>query len=249
MTTARLEVTRAHGSRSTAAAGGNGAAPRADRAEIGRTLGLLYEPGDVVELRAPGSRQGTLSGYFDDMAALAAAGAELSGTVSAVYVTLNPVKRALLARTVNRVKPYAKITTADADILERRWLLFDFDPQRPAGISSTDAEHAAALAAARACRQWLIEQGIPSASLALADSGNGGHVLARIDLPNTPESTTLVRRCLEATAPACNTAEVVLDPTVYNAARIVKLYGTVAAKGDTTEERPHRSTRMLEPLP
>jgi hypothetical protein len=232
-----------------ASAGGNGAAPHADREEIRRALALLFQPGDVVELRAPGSRQGTLSGYFDDMEALASAAVRWSGTVPAIYVTMNPVKPALLARAVNRVIPYAKITTGDADILVRRWLLCDLDPTRPTGISSTDAEHAAALAAARACRQWLIEQGIPSASLVLADSGNGGHVLARIDLPNTPESTMLVRRCLEATARACTTADVGLDLTVYNAARIVKLYGTVAAKGDTTEERPHRSTRTLEPLP
>jgi len=173
----------------------------------------------------------------------------LSGTVPGVYVTLNPVKPALLARAANKVKPYAKATTSDADVLVRRWLLFDLDAARPAGISSTDAEHAAALEAARRCTDWLVAQGVPRASLVLADSGNGGHVLARVDLPNTPESTALVRRCLEAAARACTTADVVLDRTVYNAARIVKLYGTVAAKGDATADRPHRGARTLEDLP
>jgi hypothetical protein len=225
------------------------AAPRADRDEIRRALALLYEPGHVVELRAPESAQRTISGYFDDFDALAAAAVRLSGTVPGVYVTLNPVQPALLARAVNKTKPYAKATTSDADILVRRWMLFDLDPRRASGISSTTAEHAAALAAARRCTGWLIDQGVPRTSLVLADSGNGGHVLARVDLPNTPESTALVRRCLEAAALACNTADVMLDPTVYNAARIVKLYGTSSAKGDATADRPHRGTRTFEDIP
>jgi len=223
--------------------------PTADRTEILGALRVLFEPGSVVELRAPGSAQRTISGYFDDFEALAAAAVGLSGTVPGVYVTLNPVNPALLARATNTVKPWARYTTADGDILVRRWMLFDLDAVRPAGISSTVAEHAAALEAARCCTDWLVDQGVPRASLILADSGNGGHVLARVDLPNTPESTALVRRCLEAAARACSTPGVVLDRTVYNAARIVKLYGTVAAKGDATADRPHRGARTLEGLP
>ena len=35
--------------------------------------------------------------------------------------------------------------TADKDILRRRKLLVDLDPVRPAGVSSSDEEHAAAI--------------------------------------------------------------------------------------------------------
>jgi hypothetical protein len=45
--------------------------PIADRAEVARALALLYFPGDVVELRAPGRAKGTTSGYFDDFDTLA----------------------------------------------------------------------------------------------------------------------------------------------------------------------------------
>jgi hypothetical protein len=198
------------------------AAARPDPAEIARAVALLYQPGDVVELRAPGSRRGTLSGYFDDFAALVEQASGLRD-VDGTYVTLNPVKPALLARAQNKVKPYVKVTTSDADIVARRWMLFDFDPIRAAGISSTDAEHEAALAAARGCRTWLCEEiGIPRTSLVLTDSGKAAHLLARIDLPNTAEATALVRRCLEAAALFCNSTDVVVDTTVYNAARIVK---------------------------
>ncbi len=37
-----------------------------------------------------------------------------------------------------------------------------------------------------------------------------------------------------------------VDRTTFNAARISKLYGTLAAKGDSTAERPHRMSALLE---
>jgi putative DNA primase/helicase len=36
-----------------------------------------------------------------------------------------------------------------------------------------------------------------------------------------------------------------IDTTVFNAARIVKAYGSLAAKGDNTTDRPHRIARLL----
>jgi hypothetical protein len=40
--------------------------------------------------------------------------------------------------------------------------------------------------------------------------------------------------------------QVSVDTGVYNAARIWKLYGTIACKGDNTPERPHRPARFIE---
>jgi hypothetical protein len=226
----------------------NSSPSRADRDEIIRALRILHLAGDVVELRMPKSgKLGTQSGYFDDFNLLADEACRLSGTVPGVYVTLNPVKSALLARYHNRVQRYADVTTGDADIVERRWIPLDFDPLRPSGISSTDYEHEAALDAARACRTWLVERrGISPQSLVLGDSGNGGHLLVRTNLPNTPDARTLVQHCIEATALYCSTADVLIDPGVFNASRIWKLYGTMACKGDVTADRPHRLARLLE---
>jgi len=39
---------------------------------------------------------------------------------------------------------------------------------------------------------------------------------------------------------------VCVDTTTANAARIWKLYGTTARKGDSTEERPHRVSKLLK---
>ena len=61
----------------------SGSVEEADRSEIDRALQLLFEPGQVVELRAlevpDRMRQRTVSGYFDDLDLLAEEAAKLSG--------------------------------------------------------------------------------------------------------------------------------------------------------------------------
>jgi hypothetical protein len=203
------------------------------------------EPGQVVELRALNTpRDATVSGYFDDPETLAQAAAGWSGRAPAVYFTLNPVNPALLARANNRLMNRAKSTTSDGDIVRRRWLFVDFDPKRPAGISATDAEHEAALDRARQCRNWLSSMGWPSP--VRADSSNGAHLLYPIDLPNEPASAELVKRCLQALDFQFSDTSVEVDQTTYNAARICKLYGTLSCKGDSTRDRPHRLSQLLD---
>ncbi len=120
---------------------------KADRETIAEAIRVLFEPGQVVELRVPkAGKLGTVSGYFNDYAKLAEELERLSGNAPAVYYSLNPVNPALLARANNHTNPYAKGTTSDAadNILKRRWLLIDCDPVRPSDISSTDEEKEAA---------------------------------------------------------------------------------------------------------
>ena len=80
----------------------------------------------------------------------------------------------------------------------------------------------------------------------LADSGNGGHGLYRIDLPNDDASRTLLKTCLEVLALYFTDSVVSLDVGVFNAARILKVYGTLACKGDHLPERPHRLSQLLD---
>ena len=219
------------------------ASPKVDLAEIRRALDFLFEPGQVSEMRVLHTRRGTVAGYFDDLDKLAAAAASQSGKAPGVYVTLNPVNPDLLARANNRTKEYARETTADRDILNRRWLPVDFDAVRTAGVSSTDAEHEAALDRARDCRDWLHGQGWPDPIF--ADSGNGAHLLYRVDLPSD-DNNRFVELSLKALAAKFNDSIVVVDVGNYNPARIWKVYGTLVAKGDSLPERPHRMARILE---
>lgn len=207
----------------------------------------LWQPGQVAEVRIPipGRYKRTDSGYFNDPEALANAIAtkQYNGTGN-IYRTLNPVKPELQARASNRIQESAKETTADSSIVHRRWFPIDLDPDRSAGISSTDLQHQKAHARAQAVRTWLGEQGW--ADPVYADSGNGAHLLYAIDLPNDDDARQLLQACLQVIGLHYSDTDVLVDLSCFNAARVWKLYGTTATKGDHTPERPHRQSRILE---
>ena len=221
---------------------------RHDRNEILRACQVLFAPGQVAELRALDAvtrewrRPHTVSGYFDDWEKLAVAAMTIQAR--GIYVTLNPVNPALLARANNRLRDMqaGDASTSDNDIVARRWLPIDCDPVRPSGISATDAEHDLALARAREIRDYLGARGWPEP--VFADSGNGGHLLYRVNLP--VDDGGLIEKALAALAFRFDDALVTVDQKNFNPARIWKLYGTVAAKGDPTPERPHRLSRWVE---
>jgi hypothetical protein len=85
-------------------------------------------------------------------------------------------------------------TIWDNEVPKRVWILIDFDPKRPLGVSSTDAEPGAVRDWARRCRDYLREQGWPEPIF--ADSGAGAHLRYRFDLPNAPEITDPIKWCL-----------------------------------------------------
>src|SRR5262245_48736800 len=215
-----------------------------DTTMIQQTASLFFQPGTVVELRILDTSRGTVSGYFDNSQTFTQAAQQWSGKAPAVYCTLNPCNPALLARAANRLKDRVKSTTSDKDIVHRYWFPLDFDPVRPADISATDVEHGAALQRAEACTTWLTQRGWPAP--VAADSGNGGHRLYRIDLPNDDDSRALLQHCLAALDMYFSDNAVTLDVSVFNAARIWKVYGTMACKGDNLPERPHRLARLLD---
>jgi hypothetical protein len=109
-------------------------------------------------------------------------------------------------------------------------------------VSSTDEEKEQALRRAREVYDYLRKRGWPDP--VAADSGNGAHLLYAVDLPNDAESLELVRGVLEALSFKFTDGTVSVDTTTCNAARIWKLYGTTARKGDSTDERPHRVSRL-----
>ena len=215
-----------------------------DNREIRRAVGVLFESGAVEELRTLKDGK-TTSGYFDDLDELVVQAARLDGRGFAVYATLNPVKGALLARAANRARSvYREPTTSDADVARRKWLPVDFDPVRPSGVSATNAEKQAELWRAREVRDYLGARCWPEP--VLGDSGNGAHLLYRVDLPNDRAGLELVKGVLEVLSFKFSDERVSVDITTANAARIWKLYGTTARKGDSTEERPHRRSRLLK---
>jgi hypothetical protein len=224
--------------------------PKPDTREVIQFLNLIAAPGQVIELRLLKVQQGgqggsrTLSGYFNDYGKLAAEAAKHNMMAQGAYITLNPANADLLARSVNRLRVAGKDCplTSDADIAARGWLPIDLDSVRAAGISATEEEHDLAIERARQICDALRIEGWPLPIL--ADSGNGGHLLYKIDLP--VDDGGIVKRCLEGLALRFDDDRVKVDQTVFNPARIWKLYGTVSRKGDSLPDRPHRLARILE---
>jgi hypothetical protein len=221
-----------------------------------KAINALFTPGDVVELRVHGSAFGEkrviATGFFSNHTSLAKFVLACSDgnlptgfEVTAVYYTLNPVSPALLKRyRPNQLHrdPHLGVTK-DKDIVKRTHLLIDCDPKRDADVSATDAEKQAALSIAPRVRDFLTSRGWPLPIE--CDSGNGSHLLYRIDLPNDSEAHVLIKNCLSALASKFDTDKVKIDQSVHNASRITKSYGSIARKGPNTTERPHRRSRML----
>jgi len=213
---------------------------------IKETISLLTNgtSDEIVEVRMLGTSKNVISGYYSDRSKLVRDVASCKERAEGIYITLNPVKPDLLARSSNRLKPYAKNTTGKADITARKWLYVDLDAVRPSGISSTDQEKLRALELAKKISEFLGEKGFPDCLL--ADSGNGYHMLYRIDLPNDEESTTVVKRFLETLDYLFSDENVKVDKSTHDPNRLVRLYGTRTCKGDNTKDRPHRISKLLE---
>jgi len=221
---------------------------RCDRSMVIQTLQLILEPGQITELRVLDAETSSYrrphieSGYYDNIGDLADVVMKFDKAKGCYFIP-NPINPALLARSVNSIRSVGNNpTTSDRDIHSRRWLLIDADPVRPTGISSTDKEHAEAIARCREVRGYLLSQGWPKPII--ADSSNGAHLLYRIDLPT--HDNGLVERRLHAIAFRFSDHCVDIDRRVFNPARLLKLYGTIAAKGDHTQDRPHRLAKLLD---
>jgi hypothetical protein len=225
--------------------------PPEPAAEVLATLLTFIRPGQITELRAlEVDGRATYFGYFDHehLPDMARAAIDLEGRAKGVYFIPNPIKPELLARCPNRVrKAHSGELTKDEDILAREWMLVDVDPERPANTSSTAAEKAAGHEVIEPARFYLLEEMEADAdALVLCDSGNGYHLPVRIQMDAADHGA--VRAALHNLAAKFDTPAAKIDLSVFNPARITKLYGTLVRKGPATAERPHRRSRILQVL-
>ncbi|MGA2937623.1 MAG: hypothetical protein ABSF52_11060 [Syntrophobacteraceae bacterium] len=256
-------------------------------ADIRRTLPFYHQDGTTFEIcgigpctpqsnywegyaRAAAGKKAIVAGWYNDPDKAARIVAELDTVgFEGIYVTINPVTKALLGRANNRLKA-APARTQDKEVTGIRRVLFDADPIRPAGISSNDEEHQAALAFCKRINDELSAKGWPEPLY--ADSGNGAHLVYAVDLENNAENEKLIENVLagllewyanharivdgkEKRCVRLNDVDIDIDQTVHNPARISKIYGTWARKGDDIPDRPHRIARIIsvpdhpEPVP
>ncbi|MBL8822443.1 MAG: hypothetical protein JNJ77_07645 [Planctomycetia bacterium] len=217
--------------------------------QLAHWLQLFIDKNQVVELRAlhvqGRFRPANYAGFFkyDSLPTLAQEALAITKTARGIYFTLNPVRPDLLHRKTNRLT-YANTgeQATDRDVLHRRWLFIDADPIRDAHISATDDEKRHAHEVISRVRESLSNEGWPQPIL--SDSGNGYHLLYRIDLP--VHDRGLIQATLKHLATRFDNEHVTIDQSVHNPARLCKLPGTWSRKGDASPSRPHRVASILE---
>jgi hypothetical protein len=111
--------------------------------------------------------------------------------------------------------------------------------------ASTDEEKAATLEVANRLKDFLGEKNWPQPFF--GDSGNGYHVLPRINLQNTIYNAHLLLDCTKALANRFTCDACKIDASVFNPARLTRAYGSTNRKGSNTPERPHRQNRLFDP--
>lgn len=191
---------------------------------------------EVRLFRAPG----VAVGYFSDWEAAIQAVESEPSQYKAAYFTLNPVKLPT-GIPVNPASLHSSANAAGASDIERRvWLFVDCDPPRQSKTNSTAEEKQAARDQADRIREWLRSHRWPEP--VLADSGNGWHLLYRIELPNDESSKALLEKFLARLKQLFP----MVDAGNFDASRLCKLYGSWARKGEHSDERPWRRSGIVE---
>lgn len=217
-----------------------GSAPlRADAKAVYHALSLLADPEHGIQLQAaPSWTFRTFPG--DDLDAMAE-WVEHHSDATGIYYTLNVVP------------PDLKTSVRVGDIRRRRWLLIDLDRkklQANKDLSATHEEHEQVRSLALEVRDWLDGQGWPAPLL--VDSGNGFHLLYRVDLPNDADSRILLRETLKSLGERFDCERGLVGRECHDARRISKLPGTWARRGPNLPDRPWRMCQLLhapeEPL-
>ena len=213
-----------------------------DEDEIRKTFSIMCDGFTEVRIFKEGF---TASGYFSNVECLLK-NLKKYATREGLnfYIMLNKIHDACYSRIQKDCfVEQPKEATKDEHIIGRRWLMIDMDCDRPKGTSSSADEFEKAKLKAGEVYAYLAGAGFTLPVIAI--SGNGYHLLYRISLENNDVNTKLIKDCLAVLDMLFSDKTIKIDTAVFNASRITKLYGTVAQKGQNTEERPHRLSKIV----
>jgi hypothetical protein len=208
--------------------------------QIRQGLEAYLDPDTWTEIRSfqpyPTSR------WFNDLDQAAEYALEQSKReiVKGVYFVANPID----PDKVNKNKG----ATVGADILRRRWVLIDVDPDRPTDTNATEEEREAGWQVIQSVREELHNRGWMAPLL--ASSGNGWHLCFPVDLPATEAITAQVKNLLAGLNKRHGReGQAKVDCKVHDLSRIWKLPGTMTRKGQDSPERPWRQAFLLDGNP
>ena len=215
-----------------------------DEKNIRKTIEVLKPNNELFEVRVigKGAKKRIISGYFKDVETLIKAFDTIDPRQTNIYLTINKVNEACYSREQRDCFRITDASTHDHEVDMYEWLFIDLDPVRLAEVSSSDEELKAAISLSDKVYSYMKDLGFSEPVRAL--SGNGAHLLYRINLENNEENKNLVERCLIVLSSLFNNEKVKIDEVNHNQSRVCKLYGTLAQKGANTAVRPHRMSRI-----
>lgn len=217
-----------------------------DEAEIRKAISLMKYDGELFEIRILKNDGKIFSGYFNDVDKFIEALKKQRLQGANVYITLNEPNNACFSREQKNCFMEVKKsipTTSDSDVFAYDWLMIDLDPKRPTKTSSSDLEVESAKALGNKIYQYMKNLGFNKPLMAF--SGNGVHLLYRVNLEITQENKTLMENSLKALDYLFSSDGIEVDIKNFNPGRICKLYGTLAQKGANDKERPHRMSYIV----
>ena len=206
---------------------------------------LLFEPGELVEVRLKGRDGHIASRYYKDHDTMAAvlAKEDVKERWAAAWWTLQQLKPA-----ADTGKEKGEMTKR-VDVEVYRWLVIDIDraDEESKKLNATSAEKGRLLDVAHRVTAWLAEHGVPQCIL--ADSGNGYHILIKlVPLAASEQNYELLKEVLAAVKYAfdadANVADI--DTSLAEPEQVIKAYGTTARKSEPTEARPWHQSKLLD---
>jgi putative DNA primase/helicase len=228
-------------------------------ADISAALSLLIPTGAAFEIRvlgAGGVSHHKLSTFatVDDVARghIVNRIAEESLTADGVYLTPHGGQNHDLIKSWCSLRPIIKgsghLVTHDEDVPERRFLIVDVDPVRAvAGEMATEEEKGEAYRTMQTLTPFMLWRGWSDPLV--VDSGNGYHLYYRLANPqpggSADSSTDPIAVVLKLLNAKFGTPGANIDTNVFNAARLMRIPGTVTRKGSGQGERPHRVSKIV----
>jgi hypothetical protein len=202
---------------------------------------FLYDDNEVVNIRVLFDNDRMTSQFSSNKHKLAKfiAGIDSDPDIKAIFVQL----QVLDPESLNDV-PKGKGVKRE-HVSRYRWFVIDIDTLRPdkAKTNATEEEKEQSLLAARAVSVHLQNSGWPEP--VLCDSGNGWHLVWKIDLGNTQENYEMLESCLLALAAKFNNEHAEIDCSLAEPEQIIKLWGTMTRKGENEATRPWRRSSIV----
>ena len=157
------------------------------------TLSILKKDG-VVNIMYMNSDNKVKAIRYDDKEILLKDLAKYDGKYN-IYLTLNQIRTELDIGDLNR-PPKGRKSISDKEIEKYLFILIDLDPERKSKTSSTNDEHNAAKEMLEDIKKYLISMGLDG--FITASSGNGYHILLRVDIDNNVDNIKTVKEFLKS---------------------------------------------------